>query len=47
MKFKEIRAVYNDGLFDSFLDTSLESVMDYLKAEDMISEVIFIQLFLK
>lgn len=46
MKFKEIRAVYDDGLFDSFLDTTLESVMNYLKEEDMIGEVEFIQLFI-
>ena len=47
MKFKEIRAVYADGLFDSFLDTTLESVMDYLKEENMIDEVRFLQLFYK
>lgn len=47
MKFKEIRAVYDDGLFDSFLETTLEIVIDYLKEDNMIDEVRFIQLFIK
>lgn len=46
MKFKEIRAVYNDGLFDSFKETTLEYVINYLKEEDNIKYVEFLQLFI-
>lgn len=42
MKFREIRAVYDDGLFVSFLETTLESFLDYLKEDNIIDEVRFI-----
>lgn len=47
MKFKEIRVVYADGLFDSITETSIDSVIDNLKKEDMLNELEYLQIFLK